>query len=366
MFKMLRSLCYFAFATPAFPLKARPRICTLFAHQRAALYHLDAVRSQIIALHLPMGAGKTRVALEFFAQRDNVAYIAPPALLPQVRAQIAEYLALEQQQCFTVSSTLPQHLPQYIVIDEYPTFIRSKIWTNLKRNLTPQNVILLLTGEQHSLQVLEKARSKLGESAVVSVQIPPHFLRAAQHHNIALQLSAAQAQKYASMRAESATAPSFALLQKHRKIVSAWKISSVVELLYQIESARCVVFSEFTATLLELAYTLNNARRKVYRFFGVDAPRRFEQLRAFLKSPLPSVLLCSVHVAARGLNLGSCEVLVLFEGVYDAENLRQTKARLTRVDQTSKPQHIYQFYFENTFEEKLVRSNTLQLEILSS
>jgi hypothetical protein len=304
-----------------------------------------------------MGSGKTRIALEYCAGRGPVLYLTLPALVEQVRAQVAEYLPRPLAADFAVVSKVPPQLPDWVVLDEYPKFLRTRTWNRLKsRGATAH--LLLLTGETDALGTFAPYLQQLGPYTVLRPNVPPETLRAPQCVAVALDLSLDQLARYTAFGRDAAEEPSFALLQRHRAEVSRWKVPETLALLAGLAVRKCAVFSEFNSSLLELACSLRTANRyQVYRCFGGSAALRHSQVLQFQRSPAPAVLLSSVSAAGRGFNLGYVEALVLLEGLYSASDLRQTKARLVRVDQTRLPQRVFQLYFKNTFEERLVRAN---------
>lgn len=334
-----------------------PRVATLLPHQRTALTELYSQRSRVVALHMVMGSGKTRVALEYFAGTGPVLYVTLPALVPQVQAQLLEYLSSRLAQNFEVVSQVPAgQLPARVILDEYPTFVRTKTWSRLSQ---ADARVLLLTGELDSYNTFERHRQRLGPVSLVRVTVADGVLREPLHFNVPLELHCSQRSRYEDFSREAAQTPSFQALQRHRAEVSRWKIPEVVQFLANCTGAfKGAVFSEFNSSLLELACALSSTQWTVFKSFGCSVGQRHGELLRFQRETGPAVLLCSVRAGARGLNLGHVTVLVLLEGVYGSSDLRQTCARLVRVNQTRALQRVVQFYFRGTFEERLVRANS--------
>lgn len=355
---ILSKLCYTVRRTCTVPV-TKPRLCALYKHQRTALNQLYSASERVLALHMKMGGGKTRVALEFVAREGSVLYVTLPSLVQQVTTQVREYLTCSEARCVRVCSVLPQPTPALamVIVDEYPKLVRRRLWTLLAS--VPSTRVLLLTGETDELNQLARYRSMLGSHRRLDTPVTDALLRQADEMLVPIALSATQKAEYERMAVAASSTPSFARFRRHREQVSQWKINQVVELLSQFRNFPCAVYSEFNSTLKELRSELITRDVPTFQCFTSTPKKRYAQLQKFLSSAQPGVLLCSVDAASRGINLGAVRVLLLLEGFYNAADVRQTRARLVRVDQTPQTQLILQVFFAGTFEEKLVRSHDL-------
>lgn len=350
---------------------------SLFPHQLSVVQQISNVwrTTNVCALHLPFGSGKTRVAFTAFTHESEVLYITLPSLVPQVKSQLLDHVRHDATVTTTwVVEHRPTQLSTYrcVVLDEYPSFLHRSSFKRLLKSAIPNSRWLLLTGEPDS-GPLVRFRSRVAElvkspapSAIVQLDRTSLPLREPVQKVIWLDMNTTQQAQYRSMlnEAAEATVQRFHILQRHRAEVSRWKIPRVVALLLAAPvGTRRTVFSEFNSTLVELAVTLRTLGYSTTNCFSGTVHSRTAAVANFLADPSQrTVLLASVSTSAKGLNLGSVGLLILADSFYQQQATRQATARIVRIDSTATDQTVLQLIHRGTFEAALWRSNTVVLE----
>jgi hypothetical protein len=123
--------------------------------------------------------------------------------------------------------------------------------------------------------------------------------------------------------------------------------------LKQQPEEKIVLFTTFRATALYLADRLNRAGIESILIWGNMARSKQEIIDDFREDRKLKVLV-STEVAAEGVDLQFCHVLVNYDLPWNPMRVEQRIGRIDRLGQESDLLHIWNLYFESTIDDRIV------------
>ncbi|KAJ7583323.1 P-loop containing nucleoside triphosphate hydrolase protein [Mycena floridula] len=132
---------------------------------------------------------------------------------------------------------------------------------------------------------------------------------------------------------------------------------------FQGSTDKIAVFSQFTAVLDIFAQVLEAKRLSFVRYDGrmsLEARRRALQSIAMI--PDKKIILVSLMAGGVGLNLESCNHIVLLDPWWNPAIEEQAIGRLHRIGQT-KPVHVYRIIAQDTVEARVVARQNAKMQL---
>lgn len=123
--------------------------------------------------------------------------------------------------------------------------------------------------------------------------------------------------------------------------------------LRQQPEEKIILFTTFRATALYLADRLNRAGIESILIWGNMARSKQEIIDDFRENKKLKVLV-STEVAAEGVDLQFCHVLVNYDLPWNPMRVEQRIGRIDRLGQESDLLHIWNLYFEGTIDDRIV------------
>lgn len=116
---------------------------------------------------------------------------------------------------------------------------------------------------------------------------------------------------------------------------------------------KIVLFTTFRATAAYLKRRLEAVSLPSMILWGGEAVTKQERIDEFRESPDLRILI-STEVAAEGVDLQFCKVLVNYDLPWNPTRIEQRIGRIDRLGQKSELIHIWNLYFANTIDERIV------------
>ena len=123
--------------------------------------------------------------------------------------------------------------------------------------------------------------------------------------------------------------------------------------LKQQPEEKIILFTTFRATALYLADRLNRAGIESILIWGNMARSKQEIIDDFMEDKKLKVLV-STEVAAEGVDLQFCHVLVNYDLPWNPMRVEQRIGRIDRLGQESDLLHIWNLYFESTIDDRIL------------
>jgi superfamily II DNA or RNA helicase len=321
-----------------------------------------------LVLHMSFGTGKTVTSLFaalYLLRSDEVVYLAPPQLLPQVRREITKFGFPHERVrlCSTLSADRVAST-SVLIVDEYHWWTKRNKLFPVGSRVGWKKVLLMsgsppsTTGNEYRKFIGTFSEGGLDGEYLEFMHVAKKVLHQPELTVRYVQMTPEQREAYQRMVEK---AGSYRQLQQDRSVLSMWKVPIVVSALStEFATSKCVVFSEFTTVLLQLWRELLTTGVQMFRVFLGSPAQRQKQVEAFrVWRGGPAVALCSSGVASHGLNLGEAEVLLLVESPYSRRTMLQIIGRLTRIGQKRGQSAVF-WVFVRSFEAHLLRGNCEQ------
>lgn len=116
---------------------------------------------------------------------------------------------------------------------------------------------------------------------------------------------------------------------------------------------KIIVFTTFRATARYLADRLNEEGLPAILLWGGEDKPKQEVIDEFRKSRSTRVLV-STEVASEGVDLQFCKVLVNYDLPWNPTRIEQRIGRIDRLGQKAKLIHVWNLYYEDTIDERII------------
>lgn len=137
------------------------------------------------------------------------------------------------------------------------------------------------------------------------------------------------------------------------------------ELFKENSSEKVVLFTSFRATARYLQEKLTGAGIVSRLVWGNMHDEKYEVLLAFRENPSIRVLI-STEVAAEGVDLQFCRVLVNYDLPWNPMRVEQRIGRIDRLGQHANQIHIWNLFYANTIDERIINRLLTRLKIFTS
>jgi len=159
-------------------------------------------------------------------------------------------------------------------------------------------------------------------------------------------------------------------LETSKTIICSSKLKQILTVIEEIRTRKekCIVFSQFLGTLTLLERLCHQSGISFERIDGsFKMKERKAKIERFSAEELNiSVLLISLKTGAVGLDLVCANNVLLVDPSPNPAIMAQAFNRIRRIGQTAKEVHFYEFYTNQTIEERLYDINQEKKKLISS